>query len=78
MLPLSRVSNRKWTTKLPGQAIVEADLTFPPVRDILERAFIDEDAFNALTSEHPEPQKFWSIRADLMVEYFRRKLSVRV
>ena len=78
MVPLSRLSNRKWTAKLPGQAIVEADLTFEPVSDVWERSFINREAFDALTAGHADPGTFWAIRAGLLIEYFKRKLAVRV
>jgi hypothetical protein len=78
MLPMSRLSNRKWTSKLPGQAIVEAELTFEPIRDIWERAFISKGAFEALTSDHADPGTFWTIRSGLMTDYFKRKLAVRI
>lgn len=78
LTPLSRVSNQRWKAKSPGQAIIESNLNYTVLSDILGRAFIDDAAFAALTSSVPTPREFWERRALLMADYLSKRMSVRI
>lgn len=66
LIPLSRESNSWWSSRSPGQALAEKNLSYSAARTNLEVAGIDETAFNYLLSDPPQPQRFWVHRAHLI------------
>ena len=68
LMPLSRESNNKWKQKNPAQFISELKLNFEYTQQNLRSLFIDEVAFQHLTSGANGVKDFWERRAGLIAD----------
>jgi hypothetical protein len=76
LMPLSRVSNNNWRQKIPGQFIVEKQLSFPNVKEVLRPLFIDEAAFQSLADGDKKIEEFWLHRASLIAQDILERTKV--
>ena len=83
LMPLSKISNQKWTSKAPGQVFVEEGVTFDVRRDDFERAFIGRVEFDLLSQEHNSPEhkdvgEFWRSRGKRIAEHLEASMGIRM
>lgn len=76
LMPLSRVSNNNWRQKIPGQFILEKQLSFSNVKEVLRPLFIDEQAFSALAGGDNAIDTFWKHRARLIAQDVLSRVKV--
>jgi hypothetical protein len=78
LMPLSRQTNNLWRAKNPGQLLRERRISFDTVRDILGKAFIDQEAYEALYMGADGLPRFWERRATLMSSGLSNLTKIRL
>jgi hypothetical protein len=77
MTPLTPESNNWWRDKKPSLALSQKKTTFDGAKNIFESTYINEVAFNHLTSENDSSlRSFLELRADLITEAIYKRLSL--
>jgi hypothetical protein len=78
LMPLSRVSNNKWKSKLPGQVLVEKEITYKSSEKLLNYLFIDRTAFSLLLKGSGGIPDFWLHRAEIIATDLLNKVKIRI
>jgi hypothetical protein len=68
LVPLKAGSNNRWKTKSPSTALQDFGLSFSTHSHQLKQAFIDDECFEILQRDKPDPAAFWKRRASLIAE----------
>lgn len=80
LMPLSKNSNLYWRDKKPAQALNDRDIEYASSPASFEQVYIDETAFNLLTSpsenDHSEVSAFWKHRARLIAEDMLKQTTI--
>lgn len=76
LMPLSRESNNLWKNKPPGQVLVEMELRYEQLQDILRSAFIDKECFEYLRKGEKYIKVFWERRAALMADDLIKRMAI--
>lgn len=78
LMPLARVTNNHWKTKLPRTYLEENRVSYSSSKKFFENSFISQNGFDALNSEEHKIGEFWSDRSELIALDLleRAKLSV--
>jgi hypothetical protein len=78
LVPLSRESNSWWSARSPGQALAQKALSYSAARTNLSVLYIDEQAFEVLLADPPDPKSFWERRAHLIAHDLVRLTNVEL
>lgn len=76
LTPLSRESNNTWKANIPGQALLEAGLSYQVAGERFEGHFISKNAYEQLVAAEPRPLEFWEIRAQEITSELLKNCSV--
>lgn len=68
LMPLSRSSNRTWSSQPPGQVLADRRIDYGHNRAYFESVFIDEHCYEALARGPAGLREFWEHRAVLLAD----------
>lgn len=68
LIPLAAASNNAWMTRSPATAIKHFNLAYDDHDPRFGNAFIDQEMFDLLLQETPDPQRFWELRAERIAD----------
>ena len=78
LAPMSRKSNNKWKSKLPGQIFEEMQVQYSYIREAAQQVFIDEEGYRMLTKGASEIVPFWRHRASLIAADLTKRTQIQL
>ncbi|WP_440958368.1 DUF262 domain-containing protein [Oceanicaulis sp. LC35] len=77
LTPMLKVSNQKWSAKIPGRALEDANVTPESQSKILRSHFIDDKGFELLLRGQAGLPEFWEHRASLIAHHLHELTRVQ-
>lgn len=78
LMPLSRASNNKWKSRLPGQILIDKGVTYKSAENILATSYIDKTAFSLLIKGSGGIPDFWTQRAETIADDLLGRAKVKI
>jgi hypothetical protein len=78
LMPMSRKSNNRWKSKLPGQIFDEMGVEYSFIREAAEQVFIDEAGYQMLMHGSRDILQFWEHRASLMAADLIKRTQIQL